>query len=230
MRLPYRGAALPLLLLITWLVLPASSLASTISYGDFLGSSVAFLDVTESSEHGGLPRFGAPSVAGDSLIFLPDQFSVSHVGGGLPTFAHSVLSLTLDAGAGVLGSVTVTETGGFAMGGAPGGAAVDIKVKLRVLADGLDVLVPVVISPAATFALPITGGTWTAQATFDFTGLGLKTAEIVLTDYLEARSVFHTHASVWKDEVVVSYVPEPGTLVLGMLGLAGLAVLGRRRE
>lgn len=48
-------------------------LGASINYGDFNGNTVQFLDVTESSDDP-LPLYGAPTVAGDSLAFSPQQF------------------------------------------------------------------------------------------------------------------------------------------------------------
>ena len=43
--------------------------AAPITYGDFAGSTVMYLDVTENTNSGDtLPLFGAPTVAGDVLI------------------------------------------------------------------------------------------------------------------------------------------------------------------
>ena len=42
-----------------------SSFAAPINYGDFPGTSVTFLDVTEDSATDPTPLFGAPALAGD---------------------------------------------------------------------------------------------------------------------------------------------------------------------
>jgi hypothetical protein len=66
------------------LALVPSVQAAPISYGNFSGISVDFLDVTEDANSAGdaPPLFGAPTVAGDSLDFNPVGFSASASGAG----------------------------------------------------------------------------------------------------------------------------------------------------
>lgn len=54
---------------------------AAIMYGDFLGATVDYLDVSEDTNTGDtLPLFGAPTVSGDALDFNPLGFSASASG------------------------------------------------------------------------------------------------------------------------------------------------------
>ena len=74
--------------------------AAPITYGDFAGSTVMYLDVTENTNSGDtLPLFGAPTVAGDVLDFNPSGFSASSAGGS-PDITDGQLNFTMMGSAG----------------------------------------------------------------------------------------------------------------------------------
>jgi hypothetical protein len=57
--------------------------AAPINYGNFMGNTVTYVDVTEDSNSGDtLPLFGAPTVSGDSLDFDPVGFDAHATGAG----------------------------------------------------------------------------------------------------------------------------------------------------
>ena len=55
----------------------ASATAAAINYGDFLGTTVTFYQVTEDSGTDPTPLFGAPTLSGDALSFNPPSFNAS---------------------------------------------------------------------------------------------------------------------------------------------------------
>lgn len=63
-------------------LLAQPSLAATINYGDHMGTTVTYEDVTESSGTDNVPLFGAPIVTGDSIDFNPVGFDAASSGGG----------------------------------------------------------------------------------------------------------------------------------------------------
>jgi hypothetical protein len=57
--------------------------AAPINYGDFMGNTVTYVDVTEDSNSGDTPPlFGPPTVSGDSLDFDPVGFDANATGAG----------------------------------------------------------------------------------------------------------------------------------------------------
>jgi hypothetical protein len=53
------------------LVLGSRADAASINHGNFMGSTVTYVDVTEASATDAVPLYGMPSVFGDSLISIP---------------------------------------------------------------------------------------------------------------------------------------------------------------
>lgn len=100
----------------------SSSLAAPVQYGDFVGSSAMYLDVTESSGTDPVPpgRFGPPSVSGDDLDFDPTEF-VASATDDLSDVTNVQLNFDVMAKeangvvAGGLTSILLSESGDFSL-------------------------------------------------------------------------------------------------------------------
>lgn len=105
------------------LVLVAGQPAVAVPYGDFSGTNVDFLGVSDATQPGS-PNvdpndlYGAPTVSGNQLIFTPDFFTASAGNGGFD-FTHSKLEMTI-AGktpTDTITNVIIEEFGDFIFGG-----------------------------------------------------------------------------------------------------------------
>ena len=105
------------LLLCTTIALP--SFGASINYGDFDGTSVMFLDVTEESDKP-LPLYGAPIVVGNSLFFSPQQFKASSNNNVPPndrTDGHlTFIVMSKNPGA-AMSEISFDESGAFTVAG-----------------------------------------------------------------------------------------------------------------
>ncbi len=95
------------------------SQAAPINYGDFMGSTVTYVGVTEDSNSGDTPPlFGAPSVSGDTLDFNPVGFSASASGAGGNDVTDGNLSFMVVAKAGkAISSLNLAEAGDTSLAG-----------------------------------------------------------------------------------------------------------------
>ncbi|QDU89725.1 hypothetical protein Pla175_31200 [Pirellulimonas nuda] len=111
LRPHYAGLLLPLAALLP--LLAQTAVAVPINYGDFSGTTVDYLDVTEDSSTGDtLPLFGAPNISGDSLDFDPVGFSANSAGGGAPDQTTGQLAFMIRAKAGkAIESLSLSEAG-----------------------------------------------------------------------------------------------------------------------
>ena len=91
------GTLLPILLL------AAPAAYGQVNYGDFIGTGVDFLQVTEETQTAGDPEpiWEAPSLSGtgDGLLFFPSNF-VSSCSLGGSDITTSILTTTIEAAAG----------------------------------------------------------------------------------------------------------------------------------
>ena len=95
------------------------AVAGPISYGDFVGTTVTFLDVTEDSGTDPPPLYGAPTLAGDSLSFAPVSFNVfSQLGVPALDFTDGTLKTTILASPGncIIG-IRIDEAGDYTLAG-----------------------------------------------------------------------------------------------------------------
>ena len=103
--------------LLVWGVLAVHSNATSINYGDFSGSSVMYLDVTEAANSPGdaPPLFGAPAIFGDTLDFNPTGFSAG-ASDGSTDLTDGQLTLGIMAQSGlVIDSLVVSESGDYSL-------------------------------------------------------------------------------------------------------------------
>ncbi len=242
-----RFRALPILATALLVAGPASALTS---YGDFSGADLDFIDVNETSLFGDPePLFGAPTTAGNSLLFFPTTFTATSAGGGVDG-TGSLLNLTLEAtGGNTLTTFSITEFGDtslFGAGTAATGSFIGLSGFLTVTEDLSGSITPVVIPftgvvtpttvPAGTFTLPTNPGVtlWTASVVIDITSYvpDATVAELQLNNVLNAASEAGTSALIQKKVVsgpsVIITVPEPATLAVIAIGLLGALGLRRR--
>ncbi|MBN1855163.1 MAG: hypothetical protein JW829_20700 [Pirellulales bacterium] len=79
------------------LAITPSLVQGSIIYGDFLGSTVKYLDVTEDSSTDPVPLYGPPNVTGDSLDFDPVGFSANAAGAGGSDITDGNLRFVVEA-------------------------------------------------------------------------------------------------------------------------------------
>lgn len=155
-RSSVRRAGSPSLVCLLICMWPVVSGAASVNYGDFVGATVLYLDVTETANSPGdtAPLFGAPSIGGDQLDFDPAGFSAS-AGSGSSDITDAQLNFTLQAVSGSsLGLISFTESGDYTLMGS-GGAGTLIGYGLSISGvrvfevDGSPLATPVALSGAS---------------------------------------------------------------------------------
>ncbi len=239
------------------LALATTSLApaSTIPYGDFSGTTVKFLNVSESSNDP-LPLFGAPTVSGDSLLFTPLTFLSESIKGDVGiTDSHLALTIAADPG-NVLDQISLKEFGDFTLIGAPGDlatASVASPTMVTVVTpsgpqqlfanmiferDTIPGGTPPNFIPSTgtfTLAADATNGTmWRGHLNLSLAGLKATQAIVSLDDILSTLATGISDAKIEKKgfdvTVTTTPIPEPTTLALLGMGLLGLAFIGWRKR
>ena len=95
-----------------------SANATPINYGDFSGTTVMYLDVTESSATDPTQLYGAPYVTGNSLNFDPVSFNSFSTGGSVVDITDGTLSLGIKALSGEsIPIVQISEAGDYTLTG-----------------------------------------------------------------------------------------------------------------
>ena len=166
------------------LLLASSAALATVNHGDFLGSSVDFLQVSETALSADPePLWGTPSLAGsgDQLAFFPTNFT-STCSGISSDVTNAELTTQISAHpGGHIDNVTLVENGDVTLTRFPpfGTAATNASASLSgTLTETETVsgpITPVVIpftgsfTPQSTFALPTNFGTnlWSGSMAID---------------------------------------------------------------
>jgi hypothetical protein len=191
-----RKPAGPFLLAVS-LFLAAPSLAQ-VNHGDFLGTSVDFLQVTETTQTVGDPvtLWGAPEIAGtgDQLVFFPPAFVSSCSAGGSDS-TSSLLTMDISAQpGGHIQILTLVEDGDVQMtsfppfGNPSTNATASMSGTLTITETTSGPIAPVVIpwsgtfTPNATFTLPTHFGTktWNGRVDIDVESVVPLATEAVL--------------------------------------------------
>lgn len=242
-------AVLVLLISSTALILTSSAQAAF--YGDYAGSTVTWVDVQDQN---GL--FGAPFASGDSLDFSPNAFEAecSSDPGCPPTpvTVDDTLTLTIQANEGsFIDDIVFSEAGDTTLQSfvdtlAASVVAATVFVDIFEI-DGISVnningSIAMVFSQGGEYRSDDQGyGThiWDGSLTIDLDamiagagGTGRATrVQINLDNTLTAYAAAGATSRIEKkdiDGLAITVVPEPGTALLFGLGLAGLAVAGRK--
>jgi hypothetical protein len=241
-----------------WLLLASPLVATPINYGDFSGTHVSFLQVTEDSATDPTPLWGAPTVAGDGLTFSPTAAFHASASGGSTDLTDGKLNTTFvanDPSTGAIHNVMIHEGGDYTLAGS-GTSATTASVAAPVFLTLTEVN-GAAVSPVALFAGNLTfapsGGTydlvndpgigvvWTGALMVNIDALlaanginGRATRiEYQMDNTLVATSESGTISFIEKKNGFVSLhanVPEPSTLTLALVGSLGLAWQIRRRR
>jgi hypothetical protein len=189
------------------LLLLSTNALATVNHGDFVGTSVDFLQVSETTiTPDPEPLWGAPSLggSGDQLTFTPTVFTSACNVAGTSDLTASTLTTTITAQpGGHIDNVTLVEAGDailtsfppFGTVGTNGSTALSGSVTVLETTSGP--IAPVVIpfngtfTPSASFALPTNFGTsnWTGNISVDVSGVvPLATVAVLeLTNTLETN-------------------------------------------
>ena len=236
--------------------LSATSSATIISYGNFTGSDVTYINVEEDTRDEPNALFGAPSVAGNFLDFDPLSFSSgtssstglnsSDIVDGQLNFTVMSLDNTFD-----ITNVIINESGDYTtvgLGAAQANATVAAPVGYTIthvggtpLASPVAGSANVVFSPnGGSYDITDGGGIWNAtldvdiRSALDAAGIGgpATKVEFVLDNTLTTSGAEGGSAFIAKKnfnvDTVGEVVPEPSSLTL--LGLGFLMFLGRVRR
>jgi hypothetical protein len=180
-------------------------------YGDYYGTTVDFLDVTEESTTDLLPLYRAPIHFGNQFYFFPNPFNSSSSGVGSDT-TEGVLTMTLQAADGfAIKTVTITEYGNYALTG-DGTAATFANVSGTLEVGSQST--PLLITPSGPYLLAnVASGPFTGSAVLNFTGQGITQVSFSLTNTLETQSEGGTTSYIGKslisDAVAVEIYTEP---------------------
>jgi hypothetical protein len=236
----------------------ASFAATTNLYGNYVGTSVTYANVRESSGTDGLPLFGAPGISGNTLTFDP-TFTANAAGAGGLDITDGQLNMGIVAAPGnVIPSVNFAELGDFHLLG-PMSANTFVEVSatffIRILkVDGVSIN-PVVLTDKMTFAPSANGhfdhatfsglgNFWSGSFNFDVNNAltlagihfinGATELSIGLDNTLAAVSEAGTVAFIAKKisdavTITVPQVPEPSIFALTLCG-AGFLFARRPRR
>lgn len=230
--------------------------AAPINYGDFMGNTVNFLQVTEDSGTDPTPLYGSPSVSADTLDFNPVSFNSFASGAGGVDITDGTLSLMMTSKPGhFIDQVLFDEAGDFTLAGFGGiGTFASVSANFFVEIQEVDgvgigsilIQTPMVFTPSnGDWDLlndgpgPLVNGAWSGLLLVDLTQAlidnniphvnGVTKISVVFDNTLVALSENGTSAFIAKKDVGgigITVVPEPATL--GLLSLGGVCLLGRR--
>lgn len=223
--------------------------AAIIPYGNFFGADVNYLAVTESSGTDAVPLFDTPAIVTNSLDFDPKAF-VSYASNGAADVTDGQLNFNIVAHAGkVITNVSISEGGDYTLVGTgtastSDNAGVIAFVKITEinnipLAANQIITLPAV-NAGFSDSLPgaVVSSPWSLGLNVNVAGaLGANQeatrVQVVINDTLATTSEASTLAFIAKKDFIVntdttdSTIPEPAAL--GLLAVAGLAMLRQRR-
>jgi hypothetical protein len=238
----------------------SSAQAGTIDHGDFVGLTVTFNGVTESSTTDGVPLYGTPVTIGDTLSFFqpgvqPDPslgFGASATGGP-SDLTDGFLSFNLMAkpGNGIT-NLDISEAGDYSLDSV-GGALAKVTANLIIAevtithVDGSPIAPVVVANDLRTVSFEIPAdpqvGIFNLLSPFDIAqmlddasvpfNLGATKITVKLNNTLSAIALPGATANIVKksfDIDVTTQVPEPSTALLGFMAFSGLGLIAARRH
>ncbi len=243
-----RKLSLALTILLT---LSASADATPIIYGDFAGSTVMYLDVTETANTLGdeAPLYGPPTLFGDKLDFDPSGFAATATDESVD-LTDGQLNFTLMGLPGVaIKSILFSEGGDYSLLGTGGpftqviyGIAVASVTVLEV--DGVALGVPVNLAfasasgDAALTGMSVVAIPWDLGISYDVHAalttagvdfeVGATKIKIAVNNTLGAISTTSTGAFIAKKDFMIDVetemIPEPTTVLLAIFGLLGTSL------
>jgi hypothetical protein len=204
-----------------------------------------------------LQLFGPPTLSGDTLFFNPTDFSAGATGGSTDFVDSFLVATVMTTNASkFISDLWVTESGSYTLsGGTAAGTRVTVSmdtIKAVVLERNGVPVAPFELPRTITYtnlgsAVSTTafggmrissngiddfiGQGWKAEATFNLAGVTDATKIILTVDNtLFARSELGSTAFIDKKDFYINntVVPEPGTIVLGLMGGLGMLVVGRK--
>jgi len=223
---------------------------ATVNHNDFVGTSVTFQDVSETTQPDAPPDpeplYGPPTIAGNQLTFTPTGF-IATATGGASDLISSILTTRIvgNSPTDTIDVIIIEELGGvtlIASGGAGTNASASIGGFVTVLATTSGPVLPFptvipfsgIFSPADTFSLPGDVGTqlWSGTAVIDIAAVVPNATDVLLQydDTLDANSEASSTATIEKTDVTITVVPEPSVALLFGSGLALIALARRQRR
>lgn len=218
------------------------------SYTDVFGTDFSFTGITESSSYGDPePLFDQPLGAGNQLLFFPPNFAAESTDGGVDSTGSQLqVLITATSVNKTIDSILIDEFGDTLLSGigtAATGTFISMSGFLTVTADIDGPIGPVVIpwsgvfTPTDTLTLPGDSGTtlWSGSALIDVAS-SVPNATVAMLSFdndMVAASEAGTTAKIQKKvvsgpAVVITVIPEPGTVALLGGGLLALALYRRR--
>jgi len=231
----------------------AKPVMASIDYGDFTAANYQFLQVTEGSVTSTPPLYGAPTVAGNALVFNPVNFGATASNGAVQ-ITDGTLTTKITALAGsTIDQLGVTEAGDYTLAGAPASLGTNVSVAAPIFLqiiqvngvgiNPVNVDANVVFTPdAGSYNLlnnPGSGVIWTGSLNVNIdsalaaAGVSGQATEVIYTmdNDLTAISQAGTIAFIQKKTVggviITPSVPEP--VSTSWIALSALALLKRRR-
>jgi hypothetical protein len=230
--------------------------ATPINYGDFAGSTVMYLDVTETANTPGdeEPLYGSPTIIGNKLDFDPAGFAATGTGGTVDLTDGQLNFTLMGVPDFAITSFSISEGGDYSLMGT-GSAATQVIYGLAIASvtvlevDGVALGSPVSLAPKSK-----SGGDnlsngmdistpWSLDIDYDVNAalaeaeveykVGATKLKVAINNTLGAISETSSIAFIAKKEFMIDGetvpFPEPTTALLALLGLMGVT-LGRRIE
>lgn len=239
---------------------PSPAPAATQNWGDFMGDTVMYLNVTEANGEPNL-LYSAPSVVGDTLKIDPDNF-FSEAGGGVGAdIVESELNMVIMGKDGFfIENLKIGEAGDYTLIGPPDALA-EAQVGASLFFEVLEVDGVAVAGPTGSVSMQVTTGSgpnggmyslpgdsgtnvvWEGSTFLDIAAAmaaspfaGQKATKVRI-EYDNSLATFAdpTAAAFIKKKVVSGLtiqtnIPEPGSIALALLAGLPLAAVALRRR
>lgn len=234
--------------------------AAPINYGAFVGDSVTYSNVTESSGTDPEPLYGAPIIVGNQLKFFdptatPQSLGfIAYAAGGVGdvTDGKLVFGLTAHLGYGIT-SLSLSEGGDYTLAvlGTEVAQVFASLITYEVEVTEVDgaPITPFTLNSVQSVFEQLTGpaipesGFWSVSDFFDLEQalvdrsipfvLGATKLTVTIDNTLVAQASSGSNAFIQKKSFsidVETKVPEPATFVLAAAAAAGMGVIARRRQ